>query len=227
MLKYAVFCAFFLLIMQANAQQTDSVSVKNNDANKAITVKDTTKETSLKEKARSFTKEVGLLFKDTTKLQNPRKAVLRSAILPGWGQARNHRWWKVPLVYGGFVGLGLVYDFNNRYYKELLTESQFRKANPTLPEDERFKFTQYKGISDDQIYNAKDFYRRNRDLTLYSTFGFYLLQMVDAYIDAKLATFDVSDDLSLKIRPSIQVPSYANTGVYAPTGMLTLNLKFK
>lgn len=225
MFKYAVFCAFFLLIMQANAQQKDSLS--NVDKISEIAKPDTAKQISFKEKAKNFTKEVGLLFKDTTKLQNPRKAVLRSAVLPGWGQARNHKWWKVPLVYGGFVGLGLVYDFNNRYYKELLTESQFRKANQDLSNDERFKFEQYKGIPDDQIYNAKDFYRRNRDLTLYSTFGFYLLQMVDAYIDAKLATFDISDDLSLKIRPKIYIPSYANTGMYAPSAMLTLNLKFK
>jgi len=225
MFKYAVFCAFFLSIMQADAQQTDSLSTAN--ATDTITVKDAAKEIGFKEKARNLTKEVGLLFKDTTQLQNPRKAVLRSAILPGWGQARNHKWWKVPLVYGGFVGLGLVYEFNNRYYKELLIESQFRKANQNLSNDERFKYEQYKGIPDDQIYNAKDFYRRNRDLTLYSTFGFYLLQMVDAYIDAKLATFDVSDDLSLKIRPKIFIPSYANTGMYAPSAMFTLNLKFK
>lgn len=225
MFKYVVLFISFSVFLQANAQQRDSLF--KGSPNDTITVKDAAKEIGFKEKARDFTKEVGLLFKDTTELQNPRKAVLRSAILPGWGQARNGKWWKVPLVYGGFVGLYLVYDFNNKFYKELLTESQFRKANPTNNEQERFLYSQYEGISDNQIYGAKDFYRRNRDLTLYSTFGFYLLQMVDAYIDAKLATFDVSDDLSLKIKPSIYVPSYANTGFYAPQAMLTLNLKFK
>ncbi|HEX7367986.1 MAG TPA: DUF5683 domain-containing protein [Pelobium sp.] len=213
------------MFLQANAQQRDSLF--KGSPNDTITVKDAAKEIGFKDKARSFTKEIGLLFKDTTKLQNPRKAVLRSAVLPGWGQARNHKWWKVPLVYGGFVGLGLVYDFNNRFYKELLTESQYRKSHPTVPLEQRFNYPQYKGYPDEQIYNAKDFYRRNRDLSLYSTFGFYLLQMVDAYIDAKLATFDVSDDLSLKIKPTIYVPSYAHAGMYAPSAMLTLNLKFK
>lgn len=225
MFKYAVFFVLFLGAMRAKAQQPDTLA--NVPQKDTITVKDAAKELGFKEKARSFTKELGLLFKDSTELQNPRKAVLRSAIIPGWGQIRNRRWWKVPLVYGGFVGLGLVYEFNNRYYKELLTESQFRKANPNLALDDRFKFEQYKGIPDNQIYSAKDFYRRNRDLSLYSTFGFYLLQMVDAYIDAKLATFDVSDDLTIKITPSIYAPSYANTGMFAPSPMLTLNLKFK
>lgn len=225
MYKYAFLFAFLLFMVQANAQQKDTLF--NVNSKDSIAVKDTARKVSFKEKAISLGREVSSLFKDSTKLQNPRKAVLRSAVLPGWGQARNHKWWKVPLVYGGFVGLGLVYEFNNRYYQELLTESQFRKANPTLPDDTRFKFIQYKGIPDNQIYNAKDFYRRNRDLTLYSTFGFYLLQMVDAYIDAKLATFDVSDDLTLKIKPTIYIPSYANAGMYAPSAMLTLNLKFK
>ncbi|HET8829767.1 MAG TPA: DUF5683 domain-containing protein [Pelobium sp.] len=225
MFKYTVFFVLFFVMTQANAQQTDTLS--NTPQKDTTTVKDAAKEIGFKEKARNFGKEVGFLFKDSTELQNPRRAVLRSAILPGWGQARNGKWWKVPLVYGGFVGLGLVYEFNNRFYKELLTESQFRKANQSLPEEERFKFIRYEGISDNQIYNAKDFYRRNRDLSLYSTFGFYLLQMVDAYIDAKLATFDVSDDLSLKIKPGIHIPTYANTGMYAPSPMLTLNLKFK
>ncbi len=225
MFKYTVFFVLFLAMLQVNAQQTDSLA--NAPKKDIITVKDTTQKTSFKQKAQSFTKEVGFLFKDSTELQNPRRAVLRSAILPGWGQVRNGKWWKVPLVYGGFVGLGLVYEFNNRFYKIFLTESQFRKANPTLPDETRFKFEEYKLIPDNQIYSAKDFYRRNRDLSLYSTFGFYLLQMVDAYIDAKLATFDVSDDLSLKIKPSIHIPTYANTGMYAPSPMLTLNLKFK
>lgn len=223
MLKYAGFFAFFLFVLQANAQQKDSVS----NTPDTITVKDAAKEIGFKDKARNFGKEIGFLFKDSTALQNPRRAVLRSAVIPGWGQLRNHKWWKVPLVYGGFVGLAFVYDFNNKYYKELLTESQFRKANQSKPLDERFNFVRYRGISDDQIYNAKDFYRRNRDLTLYSTFGFYLLQMVDAYIDAKLATFDVSDDLSLKIKPGIYTPSYASVAFNAPIPMLTLNLKFK
>lgn len=224
MLRYGIIILFLTFFVQAKAQQRDSLYVPSKDT---ITVKDAAKEMGFKEKARNFTKEIGLLFKDTTELQNPRKAVLRSAIIPGWGQARNKKWWKVPLVYGGFVGLGLVYNFNNQYYKEFLIESQFRKANQDLDQEQRYYFLQYQGISDNQIYNAKDFYRRNRDLTLYSTFGFYLLQMVDAYIDAKLATFDVSDDLSLKIKPHIYTPTYASAFSTAPMPMLTLRLNFK
>ncbi|MBK0383392.1 hypothetical protein I5M32_10505 [Pedobacter sp. SD-b] len=223
MLRSLFFALFVFIAVGSYAQQNDAVSTQKD----TITIKDAAKEVGFKEKAKSFTKEIGLLFKDSTKLQNPRKAVLRSAILPGWGQARNHKWWKVPLVYGGFVGLGLVYNFNNKFYKETLTESQYRKANPNLGRDTSFFYPQYKGIPDNQIYGAKDFYRRNRDLSLYSMIGFWGLQMVDAYIDAKLATFDVSDDLTLKIKPSIYIPNYGSLGFKTAIPMLSLKLNFK
>ena len=205
MLKYLLICCFSILMLQSNAQQKDSLIKKS---------------TSLKIKKAS--KDIFSLFKDTTKLQPPQKATLRSLIIPGWGQARNGKWWKVPLVYGGFVGLGLVYNFNNQYYKEFLKESQFRKAS--LKPDEVFLYSQYDGISAAQIYSAKDFYRRNRDLTLYGSVLFYGVQIIDAYIDARLATFDVSDDLSLKMKPSIYIPSYSSLAYQSPIPMLTLTL---
>jgi hypothetical protein len=223
MLKSLFSILFIFMVANTYAQRKDSVST-NKDT---ITIKDAAKEIGFKEKALGFKKELGLLFKDSTKLQNPRKAVLRSAILPGWGQARNHKWWKVPLVYGGFVGLGLVYNFNNIFYKETLKESQFRKANPNLGRDTSFLYPQYRGIPDNQIYGAKDFYRRNRDLSLYSMVGFWGLQMVDAYIDAKLATFDVSDDLTLKVTPSIYSPTYGSLGFKTAVPMLSLKFNFK
>lgn len=206
MLKYLLICCLSILMLQSNAQQKDSLSKKS---------------TSLKLK--KVSNDVFSLFKDTTKLQPPQKATLRSLIIPGWGQARNGKWWKVPLVYGGFVGLGLVYNFNNQYYKEFLKESQFRKAS-TTPDDVSL-YSQYDGISAAQIFSAKDFYRRNRDLTLYGSFLFYGVQVIDAYIDARLATFDVSDDLSLKMKPSIYIPTYSSIGYQSPIPMLTLTLK--
>ena len=209
MLKYYFLFFFLFAVVRLNAQQQDSVVKKDTSG---ISVK-------------KVGKEIASLFKDSTKLQPPRKAVLRSAIIPGWGQARNGKWWKVPLVYGGFVGLGLVYNFNNQLFKKFLEESQFRKANPGTDPATVFLYPEYRGISAEQIFSAKDFYRRNRDLTLYSSVLFYGVQMIDAYIDARLATFDVSDDLSIKIRPSIYVPTYSSTGYLSPIPMLTLNIK--
>lgn len=209
---------FFSLSVIAQ-QKEDNVLKSTLDTSK-------TKE-SFKVKFKNTTKEIGLLFKDTSKLQPPRKAVLRSAIIPGWGQARNKKWWKVPLVYGGFVGLGLVYDFNNKFYQETLTESQFRKENPVGDRQTVFRFPQYRGISDNQIFSAKDFYRRSRDLSLYGMFGFWGIQMVDAYIDAKLATFDVSDNLSLQVKPKIYIQQQHAFAFNTATPMLSLKINLK
>jgi len=214
-----IFLLLILFSLPVLAQQEKDIPV---------TAVDTAKnKESIKNKFKNTTKEIGSLFKDTAKLQPPRKAVLRSAIIPGWGQVRNKKWWKVPLVYGGFVGLGLIYDFNNKFYKESLAESQFRKANPTGDRLVVFKFAQYRGIPDNQIFTIKDFYRRNRDLSFYSMFGFWGLQMIDAYIDAKLATFDVSENLSLQIKPTIYLPQQQTFTLNTATPMLSLKIKLK
>ena len=201
-----------------NAQKRDSIQ-KPVDTGKV--------KVPFKTKFNNSIKEIGGLFKDTTELQPARKAVLRSAILPGWGQARNKQWWKVPLIYGGFVGLGLVYNFNNKLYKDYLSESKFRKNNPNTDPRNVFLRPENRGISDQQIFGAKDFYRRNRDLTLYGSVLFYGIQLAEAYTSARLATFDVSDDLSIKLKPSIYIPTYAQAGSFSPVPMLMLSVKLK
>ncbi|MFD1630030.1 DUF5683 domain-containing protein [Pseudopedobacter beijingensis] len=207
MSKYVISALLLLfLVIQVRAQELDSLSNKvmreKSDLGPAI-------------KERGNT-----LFRDSSKLQSPQKAVMRSAIIPGWGQWRNGKWWKVPLVYGGYVGVGLYYEFNQRYYKIFLKESQVRKSGNEAAQNPDYKFA-----SDEQIYNTKDFYRRNRDLAILGFIAFHSLQMIDAYIDAKMATFDVSDNLSIKIQPSVYTPMYAGSGLQAPVPMLKLSIK--
>ncbi|RZL14720.1 MAG: hypothetical protein EOO96_30485, partial [Pedobacter sp.] len=198
MLKFLF--SFFVLTssLLANAQQQDSVLRSKLEPTKEV------KEIKVKEKT-------GSLFRDTSKLQSPRKAIYRSAIIPGWGQARNGKWWKVPLVYGGFVGIGLYYEFNQRFYKEFLEESQYRKGRVPNSNTPTFLYPQYAFVTNDQqIYSAKDFYRRNRDLAIIGFLAFYSLNLIDAYIDARLATFDVGDNLTFKVQPSLYAPVYAS-----------------
>jgi len=210
MLKFFFSLIVLTFSLLANAQQQDSVVKKNKE--------EPVKEIVEKEKT-------GSLFKDTSRLQSPRKAIYRSAIIPGWGQARNGKWWKVPLVYGGFVGIGLYYEFNQRYYKEFLEESQYRKSRDPEGDAPHFKFPQYEFVTNDQqIYSAKDFYRRNRDLAIIGFLAFYGINLIDAYIDARLATFDVGDNLALKLRPSLYAPVYAG-GYQPPIPMLKLTIK--
>lgn len=147
----------------------------------------------------------------------PRIAARRSAIVPGLGQLYNKRWWKVPLVYGGFVGIGLVYEFNQRYYKMFLREAQYRQDAPDKANPD------WASYPDDGIIRIKDDYRRNRDLSILAGIGFYAVQIIDAYIDAKFFRFDVSDDLSLKVDPFIQ-----NGQVYnASSSVTTVGFRVK
>jgi hypothetical protein len=134
----------------------------------------------------------------------PRRAAIRSAIIPGWGQLTNRRWWKVPLIYGGFVGIALVYDFNQTQYEEFLTEAQIREYNRLNPKNPIPVNPAYATLSDSGIISIKDGYRRNRDLTIMAGIAFYAINIVDAYVDAKFFRFDISDELVLKVNPSLQ-----------------------
>lgn len=137
----------------------------------------------------------------------PRIAARRSAMLPGLGQIYNKRWWKVPLVYGGFIGIGLVYEFNQRNYKIFLKEAQFRQENPGKTQNPL-----YAPYTTQGIINIKDSYRRDRDLSILGGLGFYAINIIDAYIDAKFFRFDLSDDLSVQLKPSVQqtIPVHAS-----------------
>jgi hypothetical protein len=156
----------------------------------------------------------------------PRRAAIRSAIIPGWGQLTNRRWWKLPLVYGGFVGLALVYDFNQTNYKIFLTEAQnreFNEANPAL--DPRPVNPAYQHLLTTGIISIKDSYRRDRDLTILAGAAFYAITIIDAYVDAKFFRFDITDELALKVKPTLQAaPGYAAFASPVPSVKLSLAL---
>ncbi len=158
---------------------------------------------------------------DTSNLQTPKQAVYRSFMLPGLGQYKNGKWWKVPLVPAGFVGIVLVFNFNNQLYQQTLTELQFRANNPNKTQDPEFPIQ----IRNEQLVQAKDFYRRNRDLSILGGLLFYGIVAIDAYVDARLARFNVDENLSFAIKPSIYVPSLAgNLGTPIPMLKLTVRL---
>ncbi len=161
------------------------------------------------------------VLKDSARLAieaMPRRAAMRSLMLPGLGQIYNKRWWKVPLVYGGFIGIGLVFEFNQRNYQVFLKEAQFRELNPEKTENPL-----YSGYTNEGIIQIKDAYRRDRDLSVLAGLGFYAITIIDAYVDAKFFRFDISDELSLKVQPSVsQMPVHASA--FSPAVGLKLKL---
>jgi hypothetical protein len=162
------------------------------------------------------------VFKDSARLaleRMPRVAIRRSAIIPGWGQVTNHRWWKVPIIYGGFIGLGLAVDFNQKLYKQFIRELQFRYNNPGKTSDPELMV-----VRDNQgLIQYRDYYRRNRDLSVLAGVGLYAINIIDAYVDAKFFRFDISDKLGLKIQPSLMPSgSYAYT---SPVPAIKIQIK--
>ena len=177
-------------------------------------------DTARKDTAKIVVKKTPAI-KDSARIEieaMPRRAALKSAMLPGLGQIYNTRWWKVPLVYGGFVGIGLVFEFNQRYYQIFLKEAQYRQENPGKKENPLF--TPY---TTEGIINIKDSYRRDRDLSVLAGLGFYAITIIDAYVDAKFFRFDISNDLTLQVNPTINQPIPVHASAFAPV----VGLRFK
>lgn len=128
------------------------------------------------------------------KEHSPKKAALMSTFLPGLGQIYNKKYWKVPVIYAGEATLLYFYHWNNIRYIE------YNKAYIDLVNG---NIADYKGVtSSDRLKQAKDYYRRYRDLNIIGMFALYVLNIIDASVDAHLYHFDVSKDLSLSIQPA-------------------------
>lgn len=166
-----------------------------------------------------FSQEIGdaLKAKDTIKKEEinpltPAKAAFYSAIVPGLGQAYNKKYWKIPLVYGA-IGTSLYfYIDNNKKYHSYRDAYKRRLAG--------FNDDQYDYLDDSRLIAAQRFYQRNRDLSLLVSVAFYILNIVDANVDAHLIQFNVSEKLSFK--PDL----YPNDLTAKPNLGFSLNYKF-
>ncbi|MCD0466676.1 DUF5683 domain-containing protein [Flavobacterium sp. ENC] len=160
--------------------------------------------------------ETVLVAKDTTKLEEidpltPAKAAFYSAILPGLGQAYNKKYWKIPLVYGA-IGTSLYFYLdNNKKYNNY--RDAYKKRLEGLPDDYQF-------LDDSRLVAGQKFYQRNRDLSALFVVGFYVLNIIDANVDAALIQFNVNERLSL--RPEI----YPDDMTFRPNVGLTFNYHF-
>ena len=141
---------------------------------------------------------------------DPTRAVWLSALCPGLGQIYNRKYWKLPIVVGGFMGLGYATQWNNMMlrdytvaYADILdndpsTNSYMDFFPPTVSESSLDR-TWLRNI----LKSRKDFYRRNRDLCIISMVGLYVVAMIDAYVDAQLAHFDISPNLTVDMGPAL------------------------
>lgn len=160
---------------------------------------------------------------------NANRATWLAIAFPGAGQIYNRKYWKLPIVYGGFVGCAYALNWNNKMYKDYSqayldimdddpnTKSyeDFLPLNSSIAgQEERFK----------EIFRKrKDTYRRQRDMSIFAFIGVYLLSVIDAYVDAELSDFDITNDIGLSVEPALF--DNGNSKKYNSVG-LQCSLKF-
>ncbi len=146
---------------------------------------------------------------------NPQRALWLALVLPGAGQIYNRKYWKLPIIYGGFIGCIYALTWNNMMYKDY--SQAYLDIMDNDPTTDSYNKFLHLGVeiteSNEQRYkdlfkSRKDKYRRWRDLSFFVMLGVYAFSVIDAYVDAELSEFDISKDLSLKISPVV-IPNHS------------------
>lgn len=142
----------------------------------------------------------------------PAKAAFYSAVLPGLGQAYNGRYWKIPIVYGG-LGAGIYFYIKN--------DDQWNRYRDAYKARLAGRKDEFEGrLTKDALIRAQEFYRKNKEMSILVTAGIYILNIIDANVDAHLQQFNVSEDLTLK--PNMRMDNFTGKSQYG----LSLNYRF-
>lgn len=171
------------------------------------------------------------------KEHSPHKATLYSALVPGLGQIYNKKYWKLPILYGGIAATvyaiswntGQYNDYRNAYIdltKYLEYKNQAEGAGIIEPTSKRYEkiapdtdFSETSANDDEwfktTFQNKKDSYKHDRDLSYIILFGVYVLNIIDATVDAHLTNFNINDNLSMTVQPKMN---------YSPVAGSTLGL---
>lgn len=173
----------------------------------------------------------------TNDVSDVKKATTLACICPGAGQIYNKSYWRVPFVIGGTAAMIYCVDWNNRgfqrFKKAYSLRAEYDKAlenyntNPEIYPKPSGSTDEFRGRYTAQfLKNLRDNYRRNRDLCIILTAGVYLLQIVDAHVDAHLKDYDISDDLSMSLQPTLNYSYVPTLGDAKPVVGFNLNLNF-
>ena len=141
---------------------------------------------------------------------DPQRALWLALVIPGAGQIYNRKYWKLPIIYGGFMGCIYALSWNNMMYKDYsqayldimdndpntASYNKFLHLGRTITKDNEARYKQL-------FKSRKDKYRRWRDMSFFVMLGVYAISVIDAYVDAELSVFDISKDLSLKVEPTV------------------------
>lgn len=145
-------------------------------------------------------------------LPESNKSIWLSLAVPGFGQIYNRKYWKLPIIYGGFVGCTYALTWNGKMYKDY--SQAYQDIMSDNPNNDSYMDFMPPSVSKDAVNSRlsyyqelfrkrKDLYRRQRDLSIIAFIAVYLLSVVDAYVDAELSNFDISKDLSMNLEPVV------------------------
>ena len=169
-----IFISLYFFSVETTAQSTNSITTSD---------KINSTDSSNKKKIKKF---------------NTRTATLRSAMIPGWGQIYNKKYWKLPLVYGGLGITASVFQYNVKNYN--LLRQAFSYRTDTISSNDALIDPRFKNLSTNAIQSYRTSFRQNVDYTVLFFIAFWGLNVIDATVDANLKAFDVNDNLSLQIK---------------------------
>lgn len=188
---------------QAMAQK-DSLAVESLSLEDSITIDSASLSKALAPKALRKKRNWATWRPDT------KRAMWLALVLPGAGQIYNRKYWKLPIIYGGFVGCAYAMSWNNQMYHDY--SQAYLDIMDDDPNTQSYNQFLHLGAQIDasnierykEIFRKrKDRYRRWRDMSIFVMIGVYAFSVIDAYVDASLSEFDISDDLSLRVEPTV------------------------
>lgn len=144
--------------------------------------------------------------------KDPDKAALYSAVLPGLGQAYNGDYWKIPVIYSGFMVLGHLITVNNRHYNQFRS-ALIAEADNNLSTNNPFIIDGEPIFNEASLLRNRDFFRRNRDYLMIWAGVLYLLNIAEAHIAAHLKEFEINEALSMNLSPQINAASLISRSV--------------
>ena len=164
---------------------------------------------------------------------NTKRALWLALVLPGAGQIYNRKYWKLPIIYGGFVGCAYAMTWNNQMYHDYSQAyMDIMDDDPNTQSYNQFLHLGAK-IDDSNIERykeifrkRKDKYRRWRDMSVFVFIGVYAFSVIDAYVDASLSEFDISDDLTLRVEPAVLNTQRSNNPFHSSGLGLQCSLTF-
>ena len=205
----------FILIVFTSVISAE-VSAQNDSTTKVNNGKEILLDTITPKKDSST---VALAKKDSVlvKKHDPHKATIRSAIIPGWGQAYNRQYWKIPIVYGALAVPGSLFIYNNKWYQRTKNAYNILVSGG----DTSQIYPDLKGVSPESLQYYRNSFRKNRDYSVLFFLLMWGLNVVDATVFGQLKDFDVSNDLSMHIQPDF------NISTRTPSLSVALNFKTK